>query len=330
MPRVPATVENIRIAAEALREGGLVSFPTETVYGLGADAASPTACARVFDVKKRPHFDPLIVHVLDRQSARELVTSWDDRAALLAERYWPGPLTLVLFKRALVPDIVTAGLPTVAVRVPSHPVARALLEASECPIAAPSANPFGYLSPTTAEHVEAGLGSAVPWILDAGPCPGGIESTIVDVSGQRPALLRTGGVSAGEIESLIGPLCRPEGGEVPLAPGQLPSHYAPRVPLVLLNGRAVPPESSGRFGLLAFEEPPASVSVAFRAVEVLSPSGSVVEAAARLFSCLHRLDALDVEAIHVEPVPESGAGAAVMDRLRRGAARRVPPVRPED
>jgi L-threonylcarbamoyladenylate synthase len=210
-------------------------------------------------------------------------------------------------------------------------VARALLEASQCPIAAPSANRFGYLSPTTAEHVDAGLGNAVPWILDGGPCPGGIESTIVDVSGERPALLRAGGVAAEEIESLIGPLCRPDGGDVPLAPGQLPSHYAPRIPLVLLKGRAVsPPATAGRLGLLAFEEPPPSVSVAFRAVEILSPSGSVVEAAARLFSCLHRLDALDLDAIQVEPVPESGVGAAVMDRLRRGAAQRVPPVRPED
>lgn len=322
MVLVPATDANIRQAAERLRRGGLVAFPTETVYGLGANALLPEACARIFEAKRRPQFDPLIVHVLDVAHAEALVDSFDERARRLAEAFWPGPLTLVLDKRDSVPDIVTAGLATVAVRVPSHPVARTLLTYAGCPIAAPSANPFGYLSPTTAEHVDSQLGGVVDYVLDAGPCETGLESTIVDVRSDPPLLLRPGGLESQRIEALIGPLGRPEPREMPVVPGQLDSHYAPRTPIVLLDRPASAGAGNHEKGLLALTEPGAAVRASFAAVEVLSPRGTLVEAATRFFACLHRLDALGLGAILAEPVPEEGLGAAIRDRLRRAAARR--------
>lgn len=307
--------EAIREASGIIRRGGLVVFPTETVYGLGADAFNGMAVARIFEVKGRPRFDPLIVHVGWPEELRRLCLRVDERAWRLVERFWPGPLTLVLPKRPEVPDIVTAGLKTVAVRMPSHPVALALIRESKTPVAAPSANTFGRLSPTRVEHVLGDLGEKVDLILDGGPCPIGVESTIVALE-DGPRLLRPGGIPVEEIEEITGPLLR--GGESPRpqAPGSLPSHYSPHTPLVILEeGMELP---QGRIGLLAFREPREGP---YAAVEVLSPQGDLREAASRLFEALHRLDTSGLDLILAEPVPEEGLGRAIMDRLRKAQGR---------
>jgi L-threonylcarbamoyladenylate synthase len=316
------TDANVARAAEVLRRGGVVAFPTETVYGLGADALSPDACARIFAIKRRPRFDPLIVHVTDEAAARALTTEWSEHAAALAAAFWPGPLTLVLPKRAAVPDIVTSGLPTVAVRVPAHPVARALLAATERPIAAPSANPFGYISPTCAEHVESQIGAEIPITLDGGPCGVGLESTILDLSSEEPTLLRAGALEVEAIESVVGHVSRPDAtAERPKAPGQLERHYSPHTRFALLAEPATGRPPGGRVGLLAFRRPSSPIAEAYDVVEVLSESGDLREAAARLFAALHRLDAAGLDAIFAEPVPLHGLGLAIADRLRRAAAR---------
>lgn len=319
MPVFPATDSNVRRAAEILRRGGIVAFPTETVYGLGADALSPAACARVFAVKRRPRFDPLIVHIAGVDALAQLSSSVDDRARRLAAAFWPGPLTLVLPKTDAVPDIVCAGLPTVAVRVPAHPVARALIVAAGRPVAAPSANPFGYISPTLAAHVDEQIGSEVDLILDGGPCEMGVESTIVDLSGERALLLRPGATETERIEAVIGALERPSASEAPRAPGQLAGHYAPRTPIVLLAGRATA-ATAPRLGLLAFGLLEPETARSYAAVEILSASGDLREAAANLFAAMHRLDRLGLDAIHAEPVPPEGLGLAILDRLGRAAA----------
>jgi len=309
-------------AAAVIRAGGLVAFPTETVYGLGAHALNERAVAQIFEVKGRPTFDPLIVHVADRAGAEALVTEWPAPARVLADHFWPGPLTLVLPKRAEVPDLVTAGEPTVAVRVPSHPLALELLRAARVPVAAPSANLFGRISPTTAAHVEEQLGGAVKWILDGGPTTVGVESTIVAFPDGRPVLLRPGGVPLEVIEGLIGPVETP-GPEVraTMAPGQLPQHYAPRTPLYILPRR--PPPGVGPIGRLALIPPADPGDV----LEILSPTGDLAEAAARLFAAMRRLDQAGVAAIVADPVPAIGLGRAIMDRLRRAAFR--PVAKPE-
>lgn len=319
-----ATDALVRHAADVLRRGGLVAFPTETVYGLGADAFSESACARIFAVKRRPRFDPLIVHVLGIEDLDPLCTRVDDRVRRLTDAFWPGPLTLVLEKTARVPDIVTAGERTVAVRAPAHPVARALLARTARPIAAPSANPFGYISPTCAEHVAAQLGDEVDLILDGGRCEVGIESTIIDLSGEHARLLRAGGVEGERIEAVIGPLRTLTFGtqSTPLAPGQLASHYAPRVPLTLLDTPARRSEGGARTGLLAFGRVAPEVSSTYAAVEQLSESRELREAAANLFACLRRLDERDIDKIVAEPVPAVGLGVAILDRLRRASAPR--------
>jgi L-threonylcarbamoyladenylate synthase len=322
VPVVAADETAVRRAAEVLRGGGLVVFPTETVYGLGADARSAVACARVFAVKARPRFDPLIVHVNER--VLPLVCDLrDPRAARLAAAFWPGPLTLVLPKSPAIPDIVTAGLPTVAVRMPAHPVARALLAEAALPIAAPSANPFGYISPTLSSHVEKGIGPLVDLVLDGGPSTLGVESTIVDVSGERTLLLRPGSLEIERIEAVVGKLARSDAGGAPRAPGQLPSHYAPRAPLSIVDPVRTTVPVGARCGLLAFGEPAATVRRSYAAVEVLSRSRDLGEAAVNLFAAMHRLDAADLDAIHAERVPAEGLGLAILDRLERAAARRV-------
>lgn len=307
-------------AAALIRGGGLVGLPTETVYGLAADAFNAQACARVFEVKARPAFDPLIVHLADASDLPQVAAAVPAQAAALAARFWPGPLTLVLPKAATVPGIVTAGLDSVAVRVPAHPVAQALLQACARPLAAPSANRFGHLSPTRAQHVRLGLGSAVPLILDGGPCAVGVESSIVGFGVDGPRLLRPGGLPREVLEEALGaPLpSAPAALERPLAPGQLASHYAPRTPLRRLEAPAALDSGAPRLGLLAFQGPPQRHH--YGAVEVLSPSGSLAEAAARLFDCLHRLDGQRLEGIHAEPVPALGLGLAINDRLAKAAA----------
>jgi L-threonylcarbamoyladenylate synthase len=292
------------------------------VYGLGANALSAEACAKVFAAKRRPRFDPLIVHVEDERALGAVCHFDDPRARKLAAAFWPGPLTLVVRKTSAVPDIVTSGLPTVAVRMPEHPVARALLAESGLPIAAPSANPFGYISPTLAEHVERQLGTQVELILDGGACTVGVESTIVDVSGEHATLLRPGAIAAERIAAVIGELRRAERSDAPRAPGQLDSHYAPRTPLFLVEPGGAVTHGGERAGLLAFAEPGAELASTFAVVEVLTRTSDLAEAAVNLFAALHRLDGALLDVIYAERVPAEGLGVAILDRLERAAATR--------
>jgi L-threonylcarbamoyladenylate synthase len=307
---------DVERAAMILKDGGVVAFPTETVYGLGANALDPIAVARIFEIKGRPRFDPLIVHVAALHQVQNLVTELPEPAQALMGSFWPGPLTLVLPKSDRVPEIVTAGLPTVAVRMPDHPVALTLIRRAGVPIAAPSANRFGRVSPTTAEHVHQQLGSAVDLILDGGRCPIGVESTIISVLEDTVTLLRPGGTPLEEVERLVGPVQRrTQASAAPLAPGQLAHHYAPQTPLVL-KGQELP-ERALRRGLLSFTVPASAED--FVAVEVLSKTGDLREAAANLFAALHRLDAMHLDVIVAELVPEVDLGLAINDRLRRAA-----------
>jgi L-threonylcarbamoyladenylate synthase len=314
---------DVRQAAEIIKKGGIVAFPTETVYGLGADAFQPIAVARVFEVKKRPFFDPLIIHVANGKELEKLVTETPPHARKLMEQFWPGPLTVVLLKKEDVPDIVTAGLPTVAVRMPRHPMALNLIELAGSPIVGPSANPFGYLSPTTAGHVQEQLGRQVDLILDGGPCEVGVESTIISFSEKEPRLLRPGGASLEEIESIIG---RVKTGasleEKPAAPGMFPRHYAPRTPILLdWSEKELDGYRGKKIGFLLFKEQKNFLKS--YPVEVLSKKGDLREAAANLFSAIRRLDALNLDFILAESIPETGLGRAIMDRLRRASGRDV-------
>jgi len=315
-------------AAARLRAGEAVAFPTETVYGLGANALDPQAVARVFAIKDRPRFDPLIVHIAAATELASLVTdasAADPRVAALVERFWPGPLTLVLAKRPIVPGIVTSGLETVGVRMPDHPVALELIRAAGVPIAAPSANRFGGISPTRAAHVERQLGDRVGLIVDGGPCRVGVESTVLLVDEGSPVLLRPGGVGLEAIEAVIGPVTVPHHDEAKaLSPGRSASHYAPTARVVLASPDATPSSNGRRLGLLAATEEgrraAERIGGPFAAVALLSREGDPVEMAARLFDALHELDATGVTEIVAQPVPEVGLGRAVMDRLRRAAA----------
>ena len=274
----------IGLAAEIIRRGGIVAFPTETVYGLGADAFDPLAVAGVFEVKDRPLTDPLIVHIAHVDQLRRLVASVPDRAKILAERFWPGPLTLVLPKATHVPEIVTAGLQSIAVRLPDHPFAVELIQASQTPIAAPSANPFGRISPTRAQHVRHQIGGSIDAILDGGPCRIGIESTIVSFHAGRPQVLRPGGVPLEDVERLMGRVEVCSGGsERPVAPGGFSRHYAPQTPVALAGASCWTRNGPGhRVGLLTLRGP---ANDDFEAVERLSASGDLLEAAAHI-ECL--------------------------------------------
>lgn len=311
--------EAIHKAATIIQGGGIVAFPTETVYGLGADAFNALPVARIFEVKKRPRFDPLIVHIANFQDLDNLVVKIPPKARKLIEQFWPGPLTLVLFKKETVPEIVTSGLPTIAVRMPNHPMALDLIKASNCPIAAPSANPFGYVSPTTADHVRDQLGNEIDFILDGGPCEVGVESTIVSFVEKEPRLLRPGGVPLEEIESVIGKVeLGSMNKEKPAAPGMLPKHYSPRTPILLTwSEEDVSGFNNRKVGLLAFRK--IKPSLKFSQVEVLSESGDLKEAAANLFGAIRRLDASGLDLILAESVPEMGLGRAIMDRLRHAS-----------
>jgi len=316
MPVVPATAETIESAAEALARGEIVAFPTETVYGLGADARDARAVARVFAAKERPRFNPLIVHVPGLAEAEKYAVV-TDTARLLAQAFWPGPLSLVLKKRPSggICDLASAGLETVALRVPAHPVAQALLAAAKLPIAAPSANRSGRISPTTAAHVAAELDDRPAMILDGGPCPIGIESTVIAVLGGTPALLRPGAVPREAIELVLGaPLAAAKANHRGASPGQLESHYAPNTPLRLNVTRPETGETLLAFGPEVPEFEGRSIN--------LSPGGNLEEAAARLFAALRELDQAGAAAIAVMPIPAYGLGEAINDRLRRAANRR--------
>ena len=315
---VAATADAVRRAAELVRRGEIVAFPTETVYGLGADATNALAASRVFERKQRPSFDPLIVHVAAREWLATVAREVPPAARALIDQFWPGPLTVVLPKTERVPDIVTAGLPSVGVRMPRHDVALALLKEAGVPIAAPSANRFGCVSPTTARHVADQLGEDL-LILDGGPCVVGIESTVVSFLDGTPELLRPGAVTLEEIESIAGALAVAGAGRESVAPGRSLRHYAPRVPLSLIDSPTdVPVEQRRRAAVLLFA--PGSDATGFARTEVLSSSGDPHEAAANLFSALHRLDASGCDRIYAIRTSEDGLGRAIMDRLRRAAA----------
>jgi L-threonylcarbamoyladenylate synthase len=306
---------DIAEAARLLRAGALVAFPTETVYGLGGDATDDRAVAAIFAAKGRPRFNPLICHLAAADQAAEFA-ELDDRSRRLAKRFWPGPLTLVLKRRAdcAISLLASAGLDTVALRVPAHPAAHALLAAAARPIAAPSANRSGRVSPTNADHVRAELGDRIAAILDGGPSAIGLESTVLDLSLARPVLLRPGGVTLEALEAALGPIDRPGAGEAPRAPGMLESHYAPNLRLRLDAMEALPGEAVLAFGA----EPPRG----FARVRWLSRSGDLAEAAANLFAGLRSLDRPEFSGIAVMPIPETGLGLAINDRLRRAAAPR--------
>jgi L-threonylcarbamoyladenylate synthase len=322
--RLDPTPAGIARAAALLAKGALVAFPTETVYGLGGDARSDLAVARIFAAKGRPRFNPLIVHLPDLAAART-VAVFDDRAERLASAFWPGPLTLVLPLRpsARLSPLVTADLPSVAIRVPAHPVAQALLRAFAGPVAAPSANPSGRVSPTRASHVLAGLSGRIAAVIDAGPCAVGIESTILGLAQDEPQLLRPGGIPAEALEACLGhPLTTGGDAERPSAPGQLASHYAPAAALRLGVTTPEPGEFWLGYG-------PAAAAADLN----LSPSGDLVEAAANLFHHLRKADARAAgRRIAVAPIPDRGLGRAINDRLARAAAPRPadpPPAVPD-
>jgi len=319
---LPATEAAVAAAARVLAGGGLVAFPTETVYGLGADAANPAAVTGIYRAKGRPAFNPLIAHVGDLAAARR-IARFDAAATALAEAFWPGPLTLVLPKaeNCVVADLATAGLDTVAIRIPAHPVARDILRAFGGPVVAPSANISGHVSPTTAAHVEGDLAGRIDLIVDGGPVAVGVESTIVGCF-DAPMLLRPGGLPRADIERVLGRALRQapagaDGGAQPLAPGMLASHYAPRARVRLNAQRVEPGEALLGFGLGAISGIDAAA-----AVMNLSESGDLDEAAANLFGHLRALDGKGVHAIAVMPVPDEGLGEAINDRLRRAAVER--------
>jgi L-threonylcarbamoyladenylate synthase len=311
VPLDPITDEALGLAADALRAGELIAFPTETVYGLGANALDPVAVAKIYAAKGRPPTNPLIVHVADEAAAQAVVAAWPDDARKLAAKFWPGPLTLVLPRHEGIPDAVTAGGPTVAVRCPAHPGARAILAAAGVPVAAPSANRSGELSPTTADHVLKGMGGRVRWVFDGGPCPGGVESTVLALSGFRPRLLRPGPVTVAEIEAVVGPIdaTAPKlTADAPMpGPGMLPKHYAPRTPL-----ECAETEDEWNFLVNLYETAGLKVGRA-------RFDGDPARVMATLYAELHALDdAGHDRLIALLPQP-TDTNRAVRDRLARAA-----------
>jgi L-threonylcarbamoyladenylate synthase len=304
------TTLSIKEAAQILRDGGLVAFPTETVYGLGANALDASAVAKIYEIKGRPETSPLIVHASSIAMARSLVSEWPREAEELAQRWWPGPLTLVLPKSPRIPGIVTAGLPTVGVRVPSHPLALELIEAAGLPLAAPSANRFKELSPTTAAHVRAAFGDTIP-VLDGGPTRVGIESTVVSIAAGKITLLRPGMIALGEIEQAVAPAVSNEGGAHP-SPGMAARHYSPRTPLMIVN---IPSEMPDRRGAYVWWN-----TSGLTARSVRMPDDPVAYAR-RLYSVLHDLDQENWPWIAVEAPPEIPGWAAISDRLKRAASK---------
>ena len=306
--------DEIQRAASLLRAGKLVAFPTETVYGLGANALDEAAVARIFEAKGRPTTSPIIVHVSSIEMAQAVVAEWPQNAELLARRFWPGPLTLVLKKQAAVPGLVTAGLNTVGIRMPSNPIAQALIAAAEVPIAAPSANRFTQLSPTTAQHVRAGLGARVDYILDGGPCTVGIESTVLSLAGAVPLLLRPGGISREQIEAVIGRVERQHeasSGAHP-SPGMHPRHYSPRTRLLLVRHGEIPRVGTGAY--LQFEHSPL-----WEVQDVIAMPNDAAAYAAQLYRVLHDLDSRNYDWIAVDAPPDTPEWEAVRDRLQRAA-----------
>lgn len=315
-----ATISSdIHPAISFLQSGELVAIPTETVYGLAGNALRGDAVAKIFSVKDRPFFDPLIIHVPDFVSIQQWTLSVPDKAKILAKQFWPGPLTLLLPRNNVIPDLVTSGLETVGIRCPDHLLTRQLLRALPFPLAAPSANPFGYISPTTPKHVQDQLGTKIPYILDGGECKVGIESTIVGFDGSQVVVYRLGGLSLEKLENAIGPVeVRLNTSSNPVAPGLLHSHYAPRKRLLLGNLDTLIAEHGSSAAVLAYKTKRNLVDDTRQ--RILTPSGNLAEAAQNLFGMLRALDQTDAPIILAEPVPEIDLGRAINDRLRRAAA----------
>jgi len=315
--------KNIDLAKSFLEKGMLVGIPTETVYGLAGNALDSESVALIFETKNRPGFDPLILHTSSLERVDDFVRTFPEKLKMLAETFWPGPLTLLLPRKDIVPDLVTSGLDRVAVRVPKHPLTLALLEELSFPLAAPSANPFGYISPTRPSHVEDQLGRKIPYILDGGPCTVGLESTIVGLEGEEVVIYRLGGLEISEIEKLVGPVkIKDHSSSNPAAPGQLDSHYAPRKPFVLgdLHQLIEAKRTEGvDFAVLSFSE-------SFPALKkekqiALSSDRNLHEAAKNLFAAMRTLDESSAAVILAELMPETGLGKAINDRLRRAAVK---------
>jgi len=312
--------EQIKSAAEIIRNGGLVAFPTETVYGLGADGLNSIAVAKVFEVKNRPTFNPLILHIENQTRLHTLCEIPNNKVYDLIEEFWPGPLTLVLPKKIIVPEIVTAGLPSVGVRIPQNQIALELIKESDTPIAAPSANLFGQLSPTRAGHVQKQLGDKIDMILDGGKCSVGIESTILLIEEEVITLLRPGGIPLESLREVIGEIkLFPKKTDRPNSPGQLAFHYSPKTPLLMLTVDNIKKYNRTKTGAIFFKGNDSKFN--FTKEIILSRSGSLSEAAANLFSTLHKLDNLHLDCILIEPFPQVGLGVALMDRIQRAVAK---------
>lgn len=314
----------LKKAAEVIRNGGVAAFPTETVYGLGADVFQPAAVEKIFAIKGRPHYNPLIAHISDINQTSQLVTNFPDKARKLAEAFWPGPLSIVLPKQKEVPDIVTGGHNTVAVRMPAHPIAQELIRLSGTPLAAPSANKFTCTSPTTADHVKNQLEDKCDVIIDGGACRVGVESTVISFTGGTPVVLRPGGVTIEDIEKLIGkvetPAPCPEEVNIVESPGMMPNHYAPATRLSAYNEIPAGFETRSNIGIVLFQ--PSERTFAGK-VEILSKTGDTSEAATNFFAALCRLDSLNLEEIVVEYVPNPGLGSAINNRLAKAAKGRL-------
>lgn len=307
--------EEIDFAAQIIRNGGLVAFPTETVYGLGADGLNPVAVAKIFEVKERPSFDPLIIHIADTDYIKKLTVNTDDRVYTLADKFWPGPLTIVLPKSNIVPDIVTSGLDTVGIRMPDNPIALELIKTSGCPIAAPSANKFGRISPTRAQHVKKQL-DGVDYILDGGATSVGIESTVITLHDDGFVILRQGMITRDDIEKVMPYSKKSTTHKEKLSsPGIIKSHYSPEKPLYILGENDKIPNTENA----AFLSFGSRATGNFKRTEFLTENRDLKEAAVNLFEKLHSLEESDVEFIVAEPVPETGIGVAIMDRLRKAA-----------
>lgn len=314
--------KDIQKAKKILEAGELVAIPTETVYGLAGNAYSASATTKIFEVKNRPSFDPLIVHTDSLEKAKSFVQEIPDKVYELSRLFWPGPLTIILKKKKNIPDIVTSGMDTVAVRIPDHPLTLELLRILDFPLASPSANPFGYISPTLPEHVNEQLGNQIEYILDGGACKIGLESTIIGFEDETPVIYRLGGKSIEEIEKVAGPvIIMPHSSSNPKAPGMLKSHYAPAKPVILSNSIAdlTSDYRHQNIGVLVFDKKINDIPEARQMV--LSPKGDMKEAAHNLFAALRKLDKMDIDVILAEYVPEAGLGRAINDRLRRASAK---------
>lgn len=323
MDNFSKTGTDITYAADLLRKGEVVGIPTETVYGLAGNALDEEAVLTIFEVKKRPHFDPLIIHVSSLENLEKYVLSIPDTLRALAAHFMPGPLTLLLEKRNIIPDLVTAGSPMVAVRIPAHPVTKKLLEMLDFPLAAPSANPFGYISPTTASHVADQLGDSLPYILDGGPCRVGLESTIVGIENGKITVFRKGGLELEAIREFSGQeiIVREHSSSQPEAPGMLTLHYAPVTPFFLLDKKEEWDALQDNPGYCYLRFSAALKHIPMERQWILSPEGNMHEAARNLFRSMRELDEPGCNVIYAEKMPDKGLGTAINDRLKRASAK---------